>query len=423
MRAHSPTLRALRVVRPLGMLAGAAAHAQPFGPLQQEARPFVRASEARAMGDAVAAVPDPETAFFYNPAHLAYLPRPYRVTVAGLGAGLSSGVSDKYAYWREELRPATNEGLDVIRETDYPRLEALYHGALAVGRRQDVARATAYGPAVQARLSMGDWDGAVGGGLFGTGAARLRFSDGGAGLPYLDAYGQADVIVPVTAAARIPRTPLAFGLTAALTHRRLTAKGALVETLDEDRAHLYVLSGTTLALDAGLHAADVLPGLDLGGAVYGLLGGGFRYRYRGQRIDLTGNGGDDDAAEIEALEARFNSRRGHPTWRLGVAYRVPLPAEGTPALDSVTLAADYVSASTSEFEQPIEAHLRAGIRVAVTRVLSLRTGIRQGYLSFGTTLVVPGVELDYAYFGIEDGRVPGQLGRYNHHLRLRFGLF
>lgn len=405
----------------LSLLAVAAPHAQSFGTLQQEARPYVRAFEARAMGDAVAAVPDPETAFFYNPAHLAALARPFRFTVAGAGASISTGVSEKYAYWRDELEPAVEEGLEEIRETDYPRLEALYHGALDVGRRQDVGRVTAYGPALQARVSAAGWQGAVGGGVFGTGSARLRFSDDGAGVPYLDFYGQADVIVPVTAAARIPNTPLSVGLTASYAHRRLTAKGALVETLDAEREHLYVLSGSTVAVDAGVQATEVLPGLDLGGAVYGLLGRGFTYRYRGERIDLTGHGGADDLAEVADLEARFNGRAASPTWRVGAAYRVPLPVGAM--FDGVTVAADYVSASTSEFEQPVEGHLRAGVRVAVTPVLSLRTGLRQGYLSFGTTLTLPGVQLDYAFFGIEDGRVPGQLGRYNHNLRLRFGLF
>ena len=413
MRAFAPALLALLA---------AAAQAAPLGALQQEARPAVRAFEARAMGDAVAAVADPETAFFYNPAHLAHLPRPHRFTVGGLGAGISTGVADKYAYWRDALRPAVEEGLGEIRETDYPRLEALYHDALAVGRQQDVARVVAYGPAYQRRVSVGGWDGAVGGGVFGAGALRLRFSDGGAGLPYLDLYGQTDVLVPVTAAARIPQTPLAVGLTAAYARRSLTAKGALVETLDEHREHLYVLSGSALTLDVGVHATDVLPGLDLGGAVYGLLGGGFDYRYRGRRFDLTGHGGGDDAVEVAALEARFNARRARPTWRLGAAYRVPLPTEAS-VFEGVTAAADYVSASTSEFEQPVEAHLRMGVHVAVTPLLTLRTGLRQGYPSFGTTLTLPAVQLDYAYFGVEDGRTSGQLGRYNHHLRLRFGLF
>src|SRR5690606_27077297 len=108
----------------------------------------------------------------------------------------STGITAKYAFWRDELEPAVEEGLDVIRETDHPRLEALYHDALDVGRRQDVGRVTAYGPAFQARVSAAGWEGAVGGGLFGTGAA--------AGVPHLDFYGQADVIVPVAAAVRVP---------------------------------------------------------------------------------------------------------------------------------------------------------------------------------------------------------------------------
>jgi hypothetical protein len=210
---------------------------------------------------------------------------------------------------------------------------------------------------------------------------------------------------------------------ASYARRYVTAKGVLVETLDPEREHLYILTGSAVTVDAGIHARDVMPGLDLGGAVYNLLGGGFTYRYDGQRIDLTGNGGADDLAEVADLEARFNSRTSHPSLRLGAAYRVPIPAVSGVMLRGVTVAADYVSASTSEFDQSVGAHLRAGVHVEVNAMLSLRTGFSQGYASAGATLALPGVEFDYAYFGIEDGRVPGQLGRYNHNVRLRFGLF
>ena len=405
---------------------GPVAHAQYFGSLQQDARAFVPALEARAMGDAVAAVPNAETAFFYNPAHLARLQRPFRLTVAGAGATLSTGVGDKYAYWRDDLQPAVEEGLAEIRDADYLRLEGLYFDALEVGRRQDVARVTAFGPAFQKRLTVAGWDGAAGAGLFGTANARLRFTDAGAGVPYLDFYSQADILVPVTVAAVVPRTPVAVGLTASYAHRYVTAKGALVETLDPEREHLYVLTGSTVGVDVGVHAQDVLPalvpGLDLGGTVYNLLGGGFTYRYGGRRIDLSGSG-DDDLAEVAALEVRFNSRTSRPAVRLGAAYQLPLPNLPALTLDRVTVAADYVSMSTSEYDQPMASHFRLGVEVAVSPVLSMRTGIRQGYPSFGTTLTLPGTQLDYAYFGVEDGREPGQLGRYNHHLRLRFGLF
>jgi hypothetical protein len=410
----------LRLAFGASLLAAAAPRAQDAP--EREARPFVPALEAQAMGDAVAAVPHAETAFFYNPAHLARLPRRLRLTYLGAGFGLSAGTGEKYAFWRDALRPAVEEGLEDIRMTDHPRLEALYAEALALGRRQSVATATLYGPAVQAPVHASGLDAAVGAGLFGTGSARLRFADAGAGVPFLDAYGQADVILPVAAALVVPETPLAVGVTAAYTRRSVTAKAAFLDTLGPEEEHLYVFTASALSVDAGLHAADVLPGLDLGAAVYGLLGGGFDYRYDGRRYDLAGEAGTDDADELAALAARFDGREGGPSFRVGAAYRPPLALPGAP-LSGLTVAADYVSASTSEFAQPPSAHFRLGVHAALGRALRVRTGLSQGYPSLGATLALRHVRLDYAFFGVEDGRAPGQLGRYNHRLQLRFGLF
>ena len=393
--------------------------AQGFGALQQDARPHVPSLDARAMGGAVAAVSSAETAFFYNPAHLARVRDRLRFTVVGAGLGISNDVGTKYRFWRDELDPAIEEGLDEIRTEDYDRLIALYGEALDLGRQQSVAVATAYGPSVQ--LGVGT-DQAVGAGLFATNAARLQFIDTGVGIPQLDLYNQLDVIVPVTVATQVPTTPLAVGITASYTHRHLAAKSALLDELDPDNEHLYVLKGSALAVDLGVHAQDVLPGLDLGGAVYSLIGGGFDYRYT-RRIGLTGNEGVDDEAEIAALEERFNGRSASPSFRIGAAYRVPVPSLSSVMLNGVTIASDYVSASTSEFDQPVGAHLRLGVNVEVGPVLAVRTGISQGYPSAGATLTLPGARLDYAFFGIEDGRTMGQLGRYNHRLVLRFGMF
>lgn len=395
---------------------------QTFGDLQQDARPFVPSLEARAMGGAVAAVPQAQTAFFYNPAHLARADRRFRLTVLGVGAGVSSNVQDAYAFWRDDLEPALEEGLEEIRDTDYDRLEALYDEALDLGRQPTVSRVAVYGPSFSLPVGPGR---VAGLGLFGTNTTRLQFSNAGAGIPYVDAYSQADVIVPVVAALTIPGAPvpLAVGATAAYTRRYLTAKSALIESIDADREQLYVLSGSTVALDVGVHAQDVgVTGLDIGGAVYSLIGGGFDYRYD-RSIDVsTNNGGVEDAAEIAALEARFNERSAAPSVRLGAAYRLPLPRDVTP-LD-VTLSTDYVSRSTSQYSQAFGSHLRLGALVGVGKNLAVRAGFSQGQPSIGGSLMMPNViRIDYAYFGVEDGRTTGQLSRMNHALQVRFGRF
>ena len=393
--------------------------AQGFGAVQQDARPSVPALEAHAMGGAVVAVPSAETAFFYNPAHLARVSDRLRFTVAGAGVGLSGDVFDKYSFWRDELQPAIEEGLDDIRAEDYDRLESLYSRAMEMGRRQSVATVTAFGPSVQLGVGAGQ---AVGAGVFATNATRLQFSDAGVGVPQLDFYDQLDVIVPVTVATFVPNTPLAVGVTASFAQRYISAKSSLLEEIDPDNEHLYMLKGSTVALDAGVHAQDVVPGLDLGAAAYSLVGGGFDYRYT-RRIGLTGNEGLDDEAEIAELETRFNGRKRPSTFRVGAAYRLPASVLTGTMLRGVTFATDYVSASTSEFSQPTSTHVRFGVNVEVGRVLALRTGLSQGYPSAGASVSLPGVRVDYAYFGVEDGRTMGQLGRSNHQLVLRFGKF
>ncbi len=396
------------------------ADAQTFGSLQQDARPSVVGLQVRAMGGAVAAVPMDETAFFYNPAHLVRLDlsKP-KITFVGAGLSVSRGIFEEYRFVRNELEPAVEEGLEEIRLNDYDRLEALYDRALELGRSQTTMTATAYGPAVQLAISDNE---ALGVGLFATNRFRNQFIDAGVGVPRLDLYNQLDIILPITGAYGIPGSPLAVGATASYTRRYLTAKGALLEELDPEEEHLYVLRGSSIAFDAGIHAKDVMPNVDLGLAFYQLVGGGFTYRYD-RRIDLTGNDGPNDEEEIAELEARFNARQSKPSYRFGAAYRVPLPPATQAFLNSLTVAVDYVSASTSEFDQPAGAHFRMGLGAQVGRIVSLHSGYSQGYASFGASVELPVVEIEYAYSGVEDGRVAGQLGRYNHLLQVRFGLF
>ncbi len=404
------------------MLAGSVvtADAQYFGALQQDARPVVEGLRVRAMGGAVAAAPLAETAFFYNPAHLARLDlsRP-QITFIGAGASVSKAILEEYRFVRNELEPAIDEGLEEIRRDDYDRLVALYDRALELGRSQTVATLNAYGPSLQMKVSDNE---SIGVGLFGTNSFRMQFADAGVGVPRLDAFNQLDVIVPVTGAYGIPNSPLAVGATASYTRRYLTAKGALLEELDADEEHLYVLKGSTMSIDVGIHAQDVMPNVDIGAAVYQLLGGGFNYRHT-SRIDLTGNNGPDDEVEIAQLEERFNARQTKPTYRIGAAYRVPLPPSTRAIVDKVTIATDYVSASTSEYDQTTGAHFRIGVGAEIGDMLSVNSGYSQGYPSFGASLSMRVVQLEYAYFGIEDGRSPGQLGRFNHQIQLRFGLF
>ena len=413
MHASLAALLALALVVP--------AAAQIDGPLQQDARPLVPSVAVLGMGGIAAAVPVEGSAFFYNPAHLARLDLGrVRVGIAGTQGAVSSDVAEKIAFFRDELQPAIEEGLEEMNRTDPDRLVELYERAFEVGRRQSMAEAAALGPSVQVGVGRGG----VGAGLFVDGRSRLQYADAGIGVPRLDFFSQLDVVVPVAAAIRIPTTPLAVGATATWTHRRVAAKSGLVEELDPETENLYVLSATGVAVDVGLHARDAaVPGLDLGLTVHHLLSSPMDYRQTGRFEVLGGDDNPDDEAEIAELEARFNSRAVPRTVRVGAAYRVPLPPGAGRLLRDVALAADYEGGSTSDFEQPFLAHLRFGAQAKVGPVFAVRAGLAQGYPSLGAGLALPGVRLDYAWFGVEDGCTAGQLGRRNHVLRLQFGLF
>ena len=71
--------------------------------------------------------------------------------------------------------------------------------------------------------------------------------------------------------------------------------------------------------------------------------------------------------------------------------------------------------------QPRLSRVRAGLEARI-RFLQLRTGLYQGYWTFGVGLNVWVIKLDYAFWGRELGRVLGQRVERNHQFHIRFGI-
>lgn len=410
------------MLRPLAFSAAllalaAPATAQTFGTLQQDAPAQVTDLAALGMGGAVAAAPTLDSPFFSNPAHLARTER-FGLTVVGLTAGIGGNVRETYDFYENTLGPAIEEGLDEIRTDDPERLRALYDESFRIGQSQKTADVAVLAPSVRMRVGGV----AVGAGVYGTGTVRAKISDGGAGIPFLDAYTQADVLVPVAVAADVPGLPfrLSVGASGTYVQRRVAAKAEAVDMLDPDNEKLYVFRGDGVRLGLGLDARDVgLRGLDLGLAVTNL--GGALDLAVDDSFPIEGSeDAPDDAAEIARLDARFGGREAASAVRAGAAYRIPV--SGLPISD-VTVAADYTSASTSEFDQSFQAGLRGGVRATLGRVLELRAGVSQGMPSAGVGLKSRFVRLDYATYGVEDGRLLGQQNRRNHVVQVRFGRF
>lgn len=398
----------------LAVLLGAPAQAQRYA---QYSRAADVAPSMLGRGDAGVALADASTAFFYNPAHLARLGlgRP-RVTFVGARVEASTKLFSDLDFFRNDVQPALEAGIDwpPDRET-----RDLFERALAQGRRPTVAAAGIALPSVM--MSAGPY--AVGAGLFATNVTRYRFDDDGSGIPILDLFSQIDAGLVASGAAQVPGTRLAAGLTGRYARRYLAHKDKDFLAIDPNGEQLYVLRGSTVAFDLGLHYADLLPAtpgrLDLGLAVYDLVGGGFDYALDGG-IDFTGGGAVDDR-EVDYLLEAFEGRDGAASFRVGAAYHLPQLLALGPVHD-LAVALDYVSTSTSESEQPFLSKLRLGTQAAVGPV-ALRLGLSQGYPTLGAGLDLRFVQLDYALYGIEDGRLPGQLHRYNHLVQVRFGLF
>ena len=401
-------------------LVALAPRAQTFTNLRQDARTGVLDITAQGHGNAVAAAPTLDSPFFSNPAHLARTER-LSITALGVTAGAGGNVREAYDYYDQTLGPAIEEGLEQIRETDPDRLQDIYDEALLVGRAQKTGDLALLAPSARVRIGQV----VVGAGVYGSGVGRARISDGGAGIPYVDAYTQADVLVPVGVAGDVPGLPfrLSAGATATYVQRRIGAKAGAIDSFDPDNEKLYILRGDGLRLGLGLDARDLyLQGLDVGLAVTDV--GGSLGMSLDDSVVLEGSDdAPDDAAEIRRLEARFNGRGAGTAVRLGAAYRVEVPAVPEFPVSGLTVMADYTSNSTSEFDQSFQAGFRAGARARVARVLDLRVGLSQRRPTAGVGIVSPYARLDYATYAVEDGRLLGQQGRRVHALQVRFGLF
>jgi hypothetical protein len=129
------TVRSFLALGALVAASATPAHAQ-FQSLSQDARAAMPSPVRLAQGDAYAASPSRETALFGNPAHLSFLgPGLPKVNLA-LVLGAGGNVRETYDFYRDELEPAIEEGLDDIRQNDPNRLDRLYREALRIGGSQ-----------------------------------------------------------------------------------------------------------------------------------------------------------------------------------------------------------------------------------------------------------------------------------------------
>ena len=393
---------------------GLPARAQSY---TQTARSFVQAPQALGMGDAGVAFPTEATVFFYNPAHVAHVAplRPH-VTIVGLRGSVTSNVVDQVDFYRNELNPAIERGLENLGSDE---LEALYDRALARGRTRTLVNGDVLLPSLLVRAGgVG-----VGAGLFAHSVAYYTFDDAGAGLPAVDLAGHADAMGIASAGfdfSTLGVPGFSAGLSLKYTRRYLTLKAKTLDTIAPDES-LYLFTGTSTGVDLGLlYELDFVPvpgRLTFGVALYDVGASDFAYTYD---RNLNNDEAESDP-QVIAME-RMLAQEQHGlsrSSRVGVAYTVP----SLGVLGETGFALDYAGYADPRVEQAFLTHLRLGVQAQVLRTLAVRLGISQGYTTFGAGLHVGAVRFDYAYYGVEQGRFPGQLPSWNHSLQRAIGIF
>ncbi len=384
----------------------------------QNPRAFVRSSHVIGAGDATVAFPTRETVFFYNPAHLteAASLRP-RVTILGVQGAISTTIFDQVDFYNDRLDPAIERGFENLSNDE---LEQLYDEAFEVGRRRAFLGGDVLLPSVMFRTGPL----ALGAGLFGHSSGTYRFSDSGFGVPELDFAGRVDamgVFSGALDAAVFGFSGLSVGVTAKYNRRYLTVKSRPLDTIAEDEP-LLVFVGDAVSIDYGMqYTLDLpLPGtLALGLALYDISSSEYTFT-----LDdvLTGEEPTDPATdtrvqrELAEIDERYQPRT---SYRFGAAYTVPSLLG---VFGETGLMVDYVGYQDPAIDQSTLAGLHVGAQVQLLSLLSVRTGVSQGYPSAGAGLALGLVKIDYAFFGQEEGRIPGQTPGWQHLLNLRLTL-
>lgn len=383
----------------------------------QAARPFVQSIEALGMGDAVAAIPAPHTALFYNPAHFAYLP-PFRpiINAFGVRTAFNSNVAEQVNYYRKDLKPAIEDGLENLSPAE---LNQLYARALELGRQRTFLNAAVLGPSVMLNAGRAG----VGAGLFGNSYIRYHFSDAGSGVPQIDMVGVADGIVAGGGGMHlgiIGLRDVALGINGKYIQRYATIKKKPLDAISAEEP-LHIFSAKAVSFDLGVLAEipvfQFIPGrLQFGAAVYDLAPRSFSFKY-----DRTWNNSlSYDAAivdpERQVVQEMLDLSMGY---RVGVAYVLPSLLG---LFKETGISIDYVGVLNPIIDQAFLTNLRIGLQVNVP-FLAVRLGYNQGYPTAGVGVSLGFIRLNYAYYGIEEGRLPGQSPSWNHAVQVSLGVF
>ncbi len=381
-------------------------------------RTFVPSPQVLGMGGAAAAYPTPRTALFYNPAHLAKLNVSRApVTMLGGSISISNNFSEQINFYNDRLQPAIDAGIDNLEESDE---QLLYDEVFRLGGAPTVFGGEILLPSfVLSRESHG-----YGGGLFMHSEITYNVEDAGAGVPGIDFTALFDLMAVASAGtdfSALGFQDLSVGLTAKYAQRYLTLKVKPVDAFDQDES-FYILGASAVTADLGLlYEASFVsaPGKLYFGLVwsdFALIN--FDYQFTAYWVKNE-EVKDNDAIAVEAATAqeRYPIRS---TMRVGVAY--VLPGLGGPFKETA-IALDYVQSQDPLVEQPLLGHLSLGLQTTMGKIFSVRAGLNQGYTTVGAGFNFSFVRFDYAFYGSEQGRLPGQAASWHHSFEISLGSF
>lgn len=380
-------------------------------------RGIVPSTQALGMGNATVAFPNSQSALFYNPAHLtrARISR-IPITLFGVSSSVSRGVFSQLEFFQQELEPALNQGLDNLAP-DHER--AIYEEAFNLGSTPSFVSGAILLPS----FTMNRGNFGVGGGLFGNTVAQYHIEDAGGGTPAIDFAAIADLIAVGAGAYNLSGMGiqgLSVGVSGKYLRRYASLKAKPLDAFDEDESY-YVLGDDQFSLDFGLNYESKLgitPGkLSFGLAFYEIALGAFEYEFVSY-FSKNERRRDDDAIALEVARAQ-RLYTPQSSYRAGVAYVLD-PASSF--LTKTGIALDYVGEDTT-VPRPWLAHFSVGVQTTLVEIFSLRAGLNQGYTTAGAGIRLPFMRIDYAFYGVEQGRIPGQLPNWNHRIQFLLGSF
>ena len=339
------------------------------------------------MGGAGVALSGPDNAVFLNPALLSTTTRS-SFTLLEAQVLINQNTFEQFGFYQDHKEQFSS--LDDMSALERSRF---YTELLDVTRDQTVFGLEGMVPVsiVEPGFSVGIYE-----------SAQLDYdlSEGASALPVVRADGVAEGEVVVGLGRYfmdLVGRPLHVGLNAKYLYRVVAQESRTapaLETID-----VNVFRGSALAFDLGLL-------VDFGRLSAGL----GAYDINWPHIDW--DGGDDVAPGMTTPDGSIS-----PSMRVGLAYYSLWGLRDF--FEDVKFAFDIESPFSDDMG--FFKKLSLGMESRFVRVITLRTGLHQGYPSAGVRIGVSVLKLEYAFSGEALGRHPGQLDSWNHVFSLGLG--